>query len=66
MAMHDAINNMEIDFAEMLNEMKVRSHTKNENDPYNITGRERADQPWFPKDLLTDVKVLPMCSFIYM
>ena len=57
MAMHDTINNMEIDFAEMLREMEVRPYCSNERDPYILTGKERLDQPWFSKDHCNEVKV---------
>ena len=55
MAMHDTINNMEIDFAEMLREMEVRPYCSNERDPYILTGKERLDQPWFSKDHCNEV-----------
>lgn len=55
--MHDVINNMEMDFAEMLREMNVRPHAAHESDPYVLAGRERGDQPWIPKAYYNGVKV---------
>ena len=44
MAMHDAINNMEIDFSEMLREMS-NTQPSNVNFPYNFVEAKRPYRP---------------------